>query len=138
MKLRTYAELKRARRKREAERRKPRAPIARKAKVKPVNRARKAETWARQFHSSERVEFVAALPCVVGLFCDYSQPRENHHIRARRTSDHTVIVPLCARHHRQVHVYGRESFAARWGIDWEQEAALTEQRWQRFQQQEGR
>lgn len=92
---------------------------------------REREKFAREFGSVERVEFVKTLPCVIGILCQGRM--ENMHTKGdggSRRGPHTSIVPACTRHHHQSHNGGQQTLAAKWGIDWEQEAAATERAWQ--------
>jgi hypothetical protein len=83
-------------------------------RVKPVNRARKAKRWRTSFGSSERVEWMRQLNCCV---CGRT-PCEVAHVRSRAAGGTAAdTVPLCNRCHREQHVVGVETFAARHNLD---------------------
>lgn len=135
----TYASLKRSAKRRKQAARAPNStlprsltPLARTGKPKGVNPARKAREFKRAYGSEERVEWVGQLPCIIGLLCDWSAPRENHHIRGDGTSRKAparFIVPLCRTHHASIHQIGRASFERFYGIDLAAAAAETEKHW---------
>lgn len=71
-------------------------------------RDKQYKTWIRQ------------LPC---LCC--GRPSDPHHVpekghgsKGAKTSDRRCI-PLCSTHHKETHNSGRETFAAKYGIDYE-------------------
>ena len=116
---------------------KPSQPVKRSAikpsgtRLNPVNQKRKASAFARAYHSKERVAFVKALPCVV---C-HQTPSDNAHIEnggMGRKADYTTIVPLCRTHHRRLHILGRATFEASYGVAlglWTTHTELSWFRW---------
>lgn len=109
-----------------------RSSIARKARVNPVNRKRRAKSFARAYGSGDRVEFINTLPCGVrNRECDGAI--ENAHIEGGGTSykaDADRVVPMCHHHHVGVlHSVGRDSFEARYGVDLSALAATTDALW---------
>jgi hypothetical protein len=75
-----------------------RAPTVRKP-VKRVNKVRKAKSFARSYHSVERVDWIKRLPCAC---CSYNgaEPCENAHLPhpdagTGYKGPWTAIVPLC-------------------------------------------
>ena len=122
---------------------KPRKPIRRSA-PKRVNTDRAATSFARSFHSRERVEFVQSLPCIV---CG-RRPCDNAHIGTKgagagRRADYDQVAPLCRRLsddgvtlagcHALSHQHG---LAYVLGAGWAQKVARaiadTERRWLAF------
>ena len=100
-------------------------------RIRPRNPERRASEWARAFGSRVRVLFVAALPCRVPI-CRTEQRSENAHATTGGTSrkaDADKILPLCRRHHRELHGIGRRTFEARHGIDLLACAEWTEWKW---------
>ena len=97
----------------------------------------KAQKFRREYHSRERVRFVAALACVVCA----SSPCENHHIRGdglARKGPYTAIVPLCAGCHRRWHTIGKLSllqaeaplaWRGRYWEQWDDVAEEVERLW---------
>jgi hypothetical protein len=73
-------------------------PIARKARPRKRNPARKAREFARTYHSVERVEFVKGMPCAACGVVGYS---ENAHLPpkgeagAGYKADYRFIAPMC-------------------------------------------
>lgn len=46
-----------------------------------------------------------------------------------RNGDYTQIVPLCRRHHQEMHAIGERTFQDRYAIDLDFLAILTEDQW---------
>lgn len=96
-----------------------------------MNRARKRTEWARVYGSTERVQFIKALPCCVSS-CD-RRPCENAHAKGGgmgRKADARFVLPLCTKHHRELHNIGVRTFEKRHAIDLLHCADWTEWRWQ--------
>lgn len=115
---------------------KPAKPKAlRKSRVNSVNAKRKAEEFARCYHSVERVEFVKALPCVVTL----KSPSENAHIKSGgmgRKAGYRFIVPMSAEKHHELHDIGIATFLRKYPwVNLEESAARTEAAWLEHQSQ---
>lgn len=95
---------------------KPRAvkPMKR-TKLNPVNRARKAAAFVRNFHSDEYVKFTRARPCV---FCS-GGPCVTAHIKARGmggcNSDWKQTLPVCCPCDSVWENAGRATLMALWG-----------------------
>lgn len=99
---------------------------AMKSKRKP--KAERDAKFAREFGSAERVAYVASLPCIA---CG-GGPCENHHISGHamgKRAHHSVIVPLCARHHREWHDVGRHTFAEKYHVHPGVEAERVAKAW---------
>lgn len=97
-------------------------------KVKKVNPGRRKREWARAYHSIERVCFVKSLPCIV----TGQTGCENAHIVGGgmgRKADYTLIVPLVAAMHAQLHSIGASQFSLLHGVDLFACAVETERRW---------
>lgn len=78
-------------------------------KRKPRPKAERDEKFAREFHSTDRREWVSWLPC---LACSVV-PCENHHTRNAGKGlkgPYQSIVPLCLVHHMEAHATGIKSF----------------------------
>lgn len=84
--------------------------LARGARIKAVNRPRRASEFQRCYHSRERVRWVKGLGCLVcltvsPLFYTMSAGKcDNAHVGGNggmgRKGPYTEIVPLCRKHHR--------------------------------------
>ncbi len=91
------------------------APIARRTRLRPVNRERKLERYEAAF--GDRAELVRAMPCLL-LGTECWGPIEAAHVRSRGAGGtRRDLVPLCSKHHREQHDTGIKTFAARHGID---------------------
>lgn len=103
---------------------------ARKA-IRAVNSQRRAATFARCFHSAERVAWVRSLLCCVGTrYCE--GPTENAHTvggGAGRRAGYETIIPLCRWHHRALHHIGTKSFERDYNLDLSALAAAIDSRW---------
>lgn len=112
----------------------------------------KAEKFAREFHSEERVAFVNGLPCCAcGRKPTRRHPSDNHHVwtdGTGRRGPYTAIVPLCRSCHRRYHQIGKLSMLqgvrlqlrvgptqgprgrTHYFDQWEEVAAFVEEQWQ--------
>lgn len=102
-----------------------------KTPMKRRNVKRKKSEWARAYHSKERVEFVKSLPCRVPT-CAAMSPSENAHAETGgtgRKADYDKILPLCTKHHRELHDHGQETFEAKHEITLLECADWTEWKW---------
>lgn len=65
--------------------------------VKKVNRARKAKSFARQFGSVERVEYVKAQPCANCHVVGFTENAHGHHEKSGmgQRASFAAIIPLC-------------------------------------------
>lgn len=105
--------------------------------LKRSNPVRKAKEFARTYHSSERVEFVKSLPCLVAdcrSRLSSTSERDNAHLvpdGLSRKGHYTKIVPLCRAHHRILdeHPEGRAGFEGEFYVELEAMAADTERLW---------
>lgn len=80
---------------------KPGKPIARRARLRPVNRERKLERYEQNF--GERAEIIRAMPCLL-LGNECSGPIEAAHVRSRGAGGtRRDLVPLCSKHHEEQH-----------------------------------
>lgn len=125
--------------------RKP-APIARRTRVRKVNRARKAKNSARAYGPKARREWLLSRPCIV---CGVEGYTEQAHTRTGgtgRKADASTLIPLCGRDplalsqmglglgcHGQLHRVGRSSFEKIHGVNLDVLAAATEKAWLRHQ-----
>lgn len=93
---------------------------------------RKPSEFKRIYGSRARVAWVKRQPCIVTTgVC--AGPIENAHIVTGgmgRKADADQIVPLCNRHHHNLHGLGRESFERLYLVSLAACAAQTEQQWQ--------
>lgn len=110
-----------------------RTPIQRRTPLAPVNRERKAKRAedGRVYGAYHR--YVSTLPCIVaqrgGDGC--SGRVEGHHVKSVGAGgeDECNEVPVCVRHHNQIHTRGPRTFEDRYGIDLDMEAANV---WTRY------
>ncbi len=87
--------------------------------------------FAREFHSETRLDWIASLPCTA---CG-GGPCENHHISTggmSKRAHYSLIIPLCFTHHREWHTIGRDSFAAKYGINPAVEAERIAKAWYEY------
>lgn len=111
-------------------------PIKRKTRVRPINRKRKAKTFARAYGGSARAEFVKGMACIVGRIQEYPKcwgDMVNAHIKgdgAGRKADARFCVPLCVYHHDQLHELQPRLFQLGYGVNLEEAAKATEMAWQ--------
>lgn len=114
-----------------------RVPLTRKTPVRKVNRKRKAKNFERAYGGKDRVEWGKDQPC---LICG-SLPSENAHVPSRsgmgRKGDAKYTVPLCTWHHTgsnySLHTLNKVKFNAKYSIDLDHEAAITDARWEQYQ-----
>lgn len=103
----------------------------RKKRVNPFNAKRRAENFARAYGSEERLFYVSAcLACVVPS-CTWNGYNDNAHVETGgtgRKADADKVVSACNRHHREMH-RGQETFELTYGVDLQQCAAETQERW---------
>jgi hypothetical protein len=105
-------------------------------RLRAKNAKNAADTFARCYHSEERVEFVQTLPCIVP---GCTQPSENAHIEGDGTSrkaGYEKIAPICKGHHTtrrdSLHNVGREEFEGTHLVDLAALALDTERIWRRY------
>ena len=123
---RSYQELKAARDARKTP--KPRKSVRR------SNAKRRSREFVRAFGSDERVAWVRALDCFVSYSVACDGPIENAHTEsggAGRRADARFIVPLCRKHHRQLHELGVDTFGRAYKVDLRFAASRVEENWQR-------
>lgn len=111
------------------------AHITRRMKRPTVDKrteTRRAKEWERTYGSVERVEWIAARPCLVPG-CKKG-PSENAHTVTggmSRNANADTIVPLCHPHHKELHRVGRHTFAEKHGTgDLLEAARLVNQAWE--------
>jgi len=106
----------------------PRKPRKR---VKESNPARRAKSFARSYHSVERVLFVKGLACLAPRHECIGQPENAHVVTGGmgRKGDYTSIVPLCAYHHAVLHRMGAESFQKHYICYFNEHAPAVEALW---------
>ena len=91
---------------------------------------RSAAEYARIYGSVARVKWVESLPCLAAPLCWGTI--ENHHVKVGGVSmkaDAKYIVPLCSRHHHEIHNCGRLWFENRYRVDLSAEAARVQSLW---------
>lgn len=91
----------------------------------------KAEKFAREYGSQERVEWVRDLASVVSG----KRPCVNAHVRTGGTSykaDYIWIVPLTNEEHHELHQHGIKTFIAKYAIDLDAAARMVELQWQSY------
>ena len=115
--------------------------IARKVPLRRVNRQRRAREWERSYGSEERVSWVRSLPCSVPG-C-HARMSENAHVSPEgdpsgmgRKGDACQIIPLCARHHLELHRVGQRIFNDTHRIDVDLIAATIAYRWLALQEED--
>ena len=100
--------------------------------VKKRNPARRAKEFARCYHSVERVEWIQSLRCVAsGLLGNI----DNAHISGGgmgRKAHYSLIVPLAAECHRELHRIGRPAFEAKWRVSLAVEAERVHKAWHEY------
>lgn len=95
-------------------------------RVKGPETKRRAR-FKRSFHSKARVLWIQMRPSVVSG----RMPCENAHVRSRGAGGtYRDIVPLTRDEHRELHTIGRDSFEAKYDVDLETEAAITQHAWE--------
>ena len=106
-------------------------PIRRQTRLKPVNSARKAKRFERDF-GSKRV-WIVAMPCVAA--CSAPAPSDPHHVKTRASGGtKRDLVPLCRKHHNLFHSVGSAAtFERETGVDLRAEADRFEAEWQERQ-----
>ena len=64
--------------------------------------------------NTDYLEYIRSLPC---LICNKQPPSHPHHTKTRGSggSDLTTI-PLCFKHHREVHIIGKKTFQKKYDI----------------------
>ena len=66
-----------------------------------------------------RIEYCRGLQCLVGKNC--LGPVDPHHVRNHTgmglREDDSQTVPLCRKHHSELHSVGKRTFQARYGLD---------------------
>ena len=89
-----------------------------------MNAKKKRDKFAREFCSDERIQHVKDLGCLVQMHGHTPGPCSdaihNHHTQnggMGRKGDFDTIVPLCVRHHREVHDKGVRTFEKTYGLD---------------------
>lgn len=109
----------------------------RKTRLRGRNAKRHTAEWLREHGSVDRVKWVKTLACIIADQHTCEGPIENAHIKGDGTSrkaDARFIVPACRLAHRGtggMHA-GIETFAARYGLDLEAEAARIQTTWERI------
>jgi len=106
-----------------------RAVPQRKRGLRPVNPQRRQLERARAYGPTARRAWMKEQPCLV---C-HATPSDGHHVEGGgmgRKADASKQVPLCRIHHDECHATGARTFAARYGLDLQAEAAAAEARWQ--------
>ena len=108
-------------------------PLKRKKPMNKVNPKRRQKERTRAYGSPRRREWVSQQPCWI---CKQT-PSENAHVKKvgdpasgmGRKDDADHIVPLCRKHHQELHQLGQQRFDKQYGTDLDFAAILTEDRW---------
>ena len=90
---------------------------------------RRKKEWERAYGSYERVWWFRQCNCLV---CG-RLPSQNAHTKNGGMSmkgPASSIVPLCSRHHRELHDTGRRTFEAKYKVDLASAAEKWDARWQ--------
>lgn len=106
--------------------------MKRRIPMKRVNPKRKREAFSRAYGSPQRVAWVKGHPCIV---CG-AIPSENAHTRtggASRKADACWIVPLCKKHHAELHRHGINTFEITHGFALDVYAQIVDAQWQATQ-----
>lgn len=87
----------------------------RSTKLSPRNKERATKALAEDFGPCARLSRL--MPCCVPS-CNALPPSDPAHVRSRGAGgkDWANVVPMCRRHHRQMHDVGIETFQARHGL----------------------
>jgi hypothetical protein len=114
---------------------KPRTRPIRPKKRAPEDFAKKKKQWERAYGSVERVEFIAALPCIAcGMRpCDNAHGPDSDSGMGRKGS-YRSIVPLCkgpSGCHAALHRIGVQSFQKQARVDLKASALATALAWER-------
>ena len=108
---------------------KPTKPIARTARVKPVNRERRSAEWRRAYESEDRVQWIQGQPSVISG----DGPCDNVHIRgdgASRKAGAEWIIPMTRAEHDELHHIGLASFEQKYGISLYLAAKYIQRKWE--------
>ncbi len=119
-------------------------PIPRSGPPKKRNAQRKKRESVRAYGPKERREFVLSLPCVmrnarrliVWHLCTHIEQAHVESGGTGRKADAAAVVPMCNKHHYELHRAGIKTFEEFFGIDLKHEATLTEERWASHKQEE--
>jgi hypothetical protein len=129
---------------RKSSKRKP-APIARRTRVRKINRARKAKNSARAYGPAARREWLLARPCIVCGIEGYTEQAHTRTGGTGRKADASTLIALCGQRlrripgncgldegcHAELHRVGRSSFEKIHGVNLDVLAAATEKAWLR-------
>lgn len=110
-----------------------RTPLKRKTAVKPVNPKRRGEAFLRAYGSEHRVAWIQAHPCIA---CG-EIPSQNAHVRTGgtgRKADACWIVPLCDKHHKELHRKGVNTFEMTYHFALDIYAQIIDEHWQAHEQ----
>lgn len=101
------------------------------------DRERKRREFARKYHSLERVYYVAQEVCCAVPTCRWytDSNNDNAHIETGgmgRKADYTKVIPLCRKHHRELHALQPERFQLAHSFSLEEAAAQTDRSWSTY------
>jgi hypothetical protein len=96
---------------------------------KPQKRKKKKGNYSGlRFAKSPRIDnpkykaWIISLPCLItrrpGPNDPHHVPKKGHAAEGQKTDD-TRCIPLCHRLHVELHTIGRDTFAAKYGLDYE-------------------
>ena len=108
-----------------------RTPLTRKTRLKPVTPRRRAELFAKHFHSTGYMTYIQTRGCVVGQDC--RGPIQAAHVQSRGAGGtYKSVVPMCSVHHAEQHVFGIQTFQRKYRLDLK---ALAAETWKRFEKE---
>lgn len=101
--------------------------LERRGRVNPVNRARRAKRFERNFGAKSF--WIREQECVIpGCF---DRPVEAAHTKSRGAGGTSAdLVSLCVGHHRESHDFGQKTFCHKYGLDLSAIARRMEAVWQ--------
>jgi len=75
---------------------------------------------AKPWRSKKYREGISSLPCII---CNRQGPNDPHHLRALgnggigQKPDDCWCIPLCRKHHNEIHSLGAGTFQKKYGVD---------------------
>lgn len=118
-------------------------PLPRPSKpIKRVNGKRRAKNQERAYGSRERREWLHRLPCcITGDAPQWGVKIDAVHVKgggAGRKADASLVVPMSATLHREMHRIGQKSFEAKYKVDLLAQAAFYDRAWRKAQDEHER
>ncbi len=109
--------------------------LKRKTPLRSANHERRARETERVYGPVKRRIWVRSLPCSVpgcqsrDMVQAHVSPAEGCPSGMSRKHDYEQIIPLCWRHHKELHQAGQHTFDRRHGIDTALQAIVIAMRW---------